>query len=115
LFSNFVCIGLNARSAADLGATLGAVAGPDDRDPWSMHVPVRGYAPSGDLVATLRGARILYVPRMGNRIVDTDVDKLMEAALRELENAGARIETGSDEFDWAKRAAYTMTRSYQRV
>lgn len=115
LFSNFVCLGLNARSAADLGAALGAVAGPDRRDPWSMHVPVRGYAPSGDPVATLRGARILYVPRMGNRIVDTDVDKLMEAALRELENAGARIETGSDEFDWAKRAAYTMTRSYQRV
>lgn len=115
LFSNFVCLGLNARSAADLGHFLGAVAGPDQRDPWSMRAPVRQYTPAEDPAAAVAGLRVLYFPRMGNELVDSDVESLMDAALRRLEGLGARVELGGDDFSWGRKTAFTMTRAYQRA
>lgn len=114
LFSNFVCLGLNARTAADLGAFLGVVAGPDRRDPWSTRAPASDYPPADDPLAAVAGTRLLYFPRMGNRLLDRDVESVMGAALGRLEGLGARVDLGDPEFDWCRKTAFTMMRAYQR-
>lgn len=83
-------VGPLARSAADAGALLGAIAGPDPRDPTTLHAPVPDYL--GGLLGSLTGVRI-GIDRAYN---ETDVDDAVIAALAEaravLEGQGAIVE-----------------------
>lgn len=83
-------VGPLARSAADAGALLGAIAGLDHRDPTTLAAPVPDYLAGLD--GGLAGVRI-GVDRAYN---ETDVDAAIVAALDEaravLEGQGAIVE-----------------------
>lgn len=115
LFSTFINLGLNARNADDLAVGLTAIAGPCADDPWTMNAPARDYRPSREPLAGLDGLRILVFKRMGNRLLDRDVERLLDGALQSLASAGARIEEGPEDFDWAKPTAFAAMRAYQRA
>ena len=114
-FSNFVYLGIAARTAADVGGMLSVMNGETPLDPWSIGHAQRSYSVAADRLAQLRGRRILHIPTMGNREVDHGVARLMEEALTMLRDAGAVVATFDEPFDWSKRTAFLMMRAYQRA
>lgn len=115
LFSTFINLGLNARTVDDLALALSAVAGPSTADPWSMNAPAHGYLPAAEPLARLDGLRIMVFGRMGNRLLDSGVEALLDGSLELLRAHGATVEEGPDDFDWAKPAAFAAMRAYQRA
>jgi aspartyl-tRNA(Asn)/glutamyl-tRNA(Gln) amidotransferase subunit A len=84
-------IGPMARSAWDCAAMLGVLAGYDASDPYAADVPVGDY--TSGLDGDLSGMR-LAVDRMHtiDKATDQAVVTAFDAALKELEGAGAQIE-----------------------
>jgi aspartyl-tRNA(Asn)/glutamyl-tRNA(Gln) amidotransferase subunit A len=115
LFSNFIYLGIAARTAADVALMLSVMNGESAKDPWSIGRPRREYRVAADPVAGLKGLRVLHIPTMGNPEVDHDVARLMAASLDRLRDAGAVVTVFDQPFDWAKRTAYVMMRAYQRA
>lgn len=115
LFSSFINLGLASRTAADLAAGLTATNGAWNDDPWSIAVPHTGFGVSGDPIRQLDGLRVLVFRRMGNRLVDRDVERLLDGHLAMLERHGATLADGPDDFDWAKPAQFAAMRAYQRA
>src|SRR5262249_31512893 len=69
------------------------IAGLDARDPWSRPEPA---ADPRDVA--VRGLRVGWLPRVGNRLVDPEVLAAAEAAVRHLEGEGARGELVGEDF-----------------
>jgi aspartyl-tRNA(Asn)/glutamyl-tRNA(Gln) amidotransferase subunit A len=93
LFASTSYIGPMTRTVAEAAACFDAIVGPDPRDPWSRPEP-RGDPRTVDV----RGLRIGWMPRVGNRLVDGETLAACEAAARHLERAGARVETLDEDF-----------------
>jgi aspartyl-tRNA(Asn)/glutamyl-tRNA(Gln) amidotransferase subunit A len=87
LFATTSYIGPMTRTVADAAACLDAIVGFDGRDPYSRPEPAQDRAD-----VDVRGLRIAWLPRAGNRLVDPDVLAACEAAVRHLEQAGARVD-----------------------
>jgi amidase len=82
-------VGAIARSAADTGAILAAIAGSDPHDPTASTLPVSDYA-----AATRRSAGALRVgidPRWNADDVDTDTQSALAAAIAVFADLGAEI------------------------
>ena len=93
LFSTTSYIGPMARSVAEVAACFDVIAGFDPRDPYSRPEPLddrRG--------GEVRGLRLGWLPRVGNRLVDPEVLASCEASVRHLEDRGARVETVEEDF-----------------
>ena len=88
LFSTTSYIGPMARTVAEASACFDAIVGFDPGDPYSRPEPL-----DDPRDVDLRGLRIGWLPRVGNRLVDPDVLKSCEAAVRHLEGRGAVVET----------------------
>jgi aspartyl-tRNA(Asn)/glutamyl-tRNA(Gln) amidotransferase subunit A len=88
LFSTTSYIGPMARSVAEATACFEVIVGFDPGDPYSRPEPLDDPR-DGDV----RGRRIGWLPRVGNRVVDPDVLASCEAAVRHLERRGAVVET----------------------
>lgn len=88
LFGNTSTIGPMARTVADARLMLRVIEGPDPRDPYAAALPPDP-APLG---ARLEGLRIGWAPRVGNRLLDAEVEALTTAAIRALEAMGAAVE-----------------------
>ena len=88
LFSTTSYIGPMARSVAEATACFDVIVGFDPGDPYSRPEPLDDPR-DGDV----RGRRIGWLPRVGNRVVDPDVLASCEAAVRHLERRGAVVET----------------------
>jgi amidase len=82
-------IGPMARSAADCGAILGAIAGADPNDPTAVQQPVPGYL--AGLSGSLRGTRIGVDRRWTSEGVDAAATKAFQEALRVAADLGAEI------------------------
>ncbi len=82
-------IGPMARSAADAGALLGAIAGADPLDPTATQDPVPDYLAGLD--RGVRGSRIGYDPAWNEAGVDDDTRKAVSATLDVLRALGAEI------------------------
>ena len=82
-------IGPIARSAADVGALLTAIAGSDVRDPTAALVPVPDYLAAASV--GLPGMRVGIDPRCDSDGVDLDTQAAMAAALQTFRDLGARI------------------------
>jgi aspartyl-tRNA(Asn)/glutamyl-tRNA(Gln) amidotransferase subunit A len=89
LFGNTSYIGPMARSVADARLVLRAIEGPDPRDPYAAGALPPDPPPLGD---RLDGLRIGWAPRVGNRLLDAEVEALSTAAVRALEAMGAAVE-----------------------
>jgi Asp-tRNA(Asn)/Glu-tRNA(Gln) amidotransferase A subunit family amidase len=106
----FSCRGPMARTFAEIAAGLDVVKGLSTRDLLSFDL-------AGSFVAAaaaprLDGVRILWSPTLGVATPDPDIVAVCEAALAQLEGAGARVvETTNDVFPdkpvvgWILRAA----------
>lgn len=82
-------VGPMARSAADAAALLGAIAGPDPRDPTAAQVPVPDYLER--LADGAAGLRIGVDPVWLADDVDAGTVAALEAAVRVLETQGASV------------------------
>jgi len=88
LFSSTSYIGPMARTVAEAAACFDVIAGFDAGDPYSRPEP-----PDDPRDVEVRGLRLGWLPRVGNRLVDPDVLASCEAAARHLEGRGAHVET----------------------
>jgi aspartyl-tRNA(Asn)/glutamyl-tRNA(Gln) amidotransferase subunit A len=93
LFSTTSYIGPLARTVGEVAACFDVIAGFDPRDPYSRPEPRD--EPRG---VEVRGLRLGWLPRVGNRLVDREVLASCEAAVRHLEGGGARVETVEEDF-----------------
>jgi amidase len=82
-------IGPMARTAADCGAMLGAIAGVDPKDPTSVPIDVPDYL-SG-LSGNLRGVTVGVDPRWTSEGVDAAANRAFADALRVTAELGAEI------------------------
>ena len=80
-------IGPMARSAADCGAILAAIAGIDDDDPTTLRAAVPDYLASLD--GDLRGLRVGFDEAFAGVDVDRQIGDAMHACVTVLEAAGA--------------------------
>src|SRR5215470_4282565 len=92
-FSGTSYIGPMARSVAEVEACFDLIAGFDPRDPYSRPEPA-----DDPRASEVRGLRIGWLPRVGNRLVDPEVLAATEAAVRHLEGLGAQVETVEQDF-----------------
>jgi len=82
------CVSVFALTAAQAGAVLEAIAGPDAADPYSRAAPAGWRALGGAVPPALRVA----APEAADLLFDTADDAaLFEAALRRLEEGGATV------------------------
>jgi aspartyl-tRNA(Asn)/glutamyl-tRNA(Gln) amidotransferase subunit A len=93
LFSTTSYIGPMARSVSETAACFDVIVGFDPGDPYSR--PERLDDPRD---VEVRGLRLGWLPRAGNRLVDQEVLAACEAALRHLESRGARVEIVEEDF-----------------
>ena len=93
LFSTTSYIGPMTRTVAEAAACLDAIVGFDAGDPYSRPEP--SHDPDDTAV---RGLRLGWLPRVGNRRVDADVLAACEAAVRHLEGQGAHVDTVEEDF-----------------
>lgn len=99
LFSSTSYIGPMARTVAEAAACFDVIVGFDAGDPYS-----RPELPDDRRGVEVRGLRLGWLPRVGNRLVDPDVLAASEAALRHLEGQGAHVETVEEDLAPFERA-----------
>jgi aspartyl-tRNA(Asn)/glutamyl-tRNA(Gln) amidotransferase subunit A len=93
VFSTVSYVGPMARTVADTAACFDAIVGFDPGDPYARPEPdvdVRE--------VDVRGLRIGWMPRVGNRLVDGDTLAACDGAVRHLERGGAHVETIEEDF-----------------
>jgi aspartyl-tRNA(Asn)/glutamyl-tRNA(Gln) amidotransferase subunit A len=93
LFASTSYIGPMARSVGEVAACFDVIVGFDPADPHSRPEPLDD--PRG---VEVRGLRLGWLPRVGNRLVDPEVLASCEAGVRHLEGRGARVETVEEDF-----------------
>ncbi|HTK89396.1 MAG TPA: amidase family protein [Verrucomicrobiae bacterium] len=93
LFSSTSYIGPMARTVAEVAACFDVIVGFDAADPYSRPEP-----PDDPRRVEVRGLRIGWLPRVGNRLVDSEVLAACEAVVRHLESQGARVDTVDEDF-----------------
>jgi Asp-tRNA(Asn)/Glu-tRNA(Gln) amidotransferase A subunit family amidase len=79
-----------ARTVRDAALLLGAMAGPDSRDPLTIDAAPEDYvaACEGDL----KGLRVVWSADLGYAAVDTEVRRVAEAAARRFAALGCQVE-----------------------
>ena len=99
-FGNNIFAGPLSRTITDAAVMHAAIAGPSDKDPWSLATTApRPLSPklSGE---DLSAVRIGYVERMANPRVAADVRANTRASLAAWEAMGATVEEVTDPIDW---------------
>src|SRR6266550_1382952 len=86
----FAHAGPLARSVADAAVMLGVMAGPDDRDPYSLPADGADYAAATK--RSVAGLRIAWSPDLGVFPIDPEVARVTREAVAAFEVAGARVE-----------------------
>jgi amidase len=82
-------VGTIARSAADAGAMLGVIAGPDRTDPTAAFDPVPDYLAAAE--GNAQGLRIGFDARWNCDGVDLATQQVLEGAIETLRALGAQI------------------------
>ena len=90
VFGSFTCLGMMARTVADVALGLNGMKGPDRRDPWSFGGSDAPLALPGDPLAALKGLKLRLVMRTVNDWVDPDVEAAVRDAVARLVDAGAK-------------------------
>ena len=92
-------LGPMTRTVADAALMLEVMAGPHPLDHTSCEAPPDKY--SEKLRAGIAGKRIAYSPDLGHARVDPEIASLVQAAVRQFEAMGARVEQVTPP-PWAK-------------
>lgn len=100
VFGLLAYVGPMARSVADAGLMLQAMAGPDASDPHSLGRDLNGLAEAANTPPRdLKGLKIGWRTRMGNERVDPETLAAFEASLKTLESLGADLIERDDPFE----------------
>lgn len=83
-------VGPMTRTVADAALMLEAMAGPDERDAWSLAAPAEKFVEHVD--KGVSGLRVAYSPDFGYLRVDNEVANLARDAARVFEDLGCRVE-----------------------
>ncbi len=83
-------VGPITRTVADGALMLQAMAGPDDRDPWSLEGTPDHYVARLD--EGIKGFKVAYSPDLGCLRVDTEVRDAVAQAARAFEELGCSVE-----------------------
>lgn len=108
-FANNTYAGPLARSVTDAAVMHAIIAGPSDKDPWSLG----GAAVTRPLSPSLMGEdlsalRVGYIPRCANPRVAADVAANTRAALDAWAAMGAVVEEVADAIDWIEYEGRVM-------
>ena len=94
------------RTVADAALFLGALAGPDPRDPTTIDSPPEDYAAAvAQPLEALRGLRVAWSVDLGYAAVDPEVRRLATAAAEQFRDFGCEIETVNPGWDDQREAA----------
>jgi len=85
------------RTVRDAALLLGAMAGPDPRDPLSIDGPREDYLAACE--GGVRGLRVAWSADLGYAPVDPEVRRLTEAAARRFELLGCHVEAADPGWD----------------
>lgn len=88
-FGNISYITPMTRTVLDTALMLGAMAGPDPRDPLTVARPQPGFAAAASAEGGLDGTRIAWRPRLGNATVAAEVLTACQAAMDTFAALGA--------------------------
>src|SRR5690606_33756622 len=117
--TNFITLGLAARTVADLAVGLQVIAGPAPEDPWSRGVQPPDYlAPlrQGDNpLSGLRGRRVLVIEKMGNARISAGMGAALERTAGLLQEAGAVVRWHPEPVNNGRQLLVTMMRAYQNI
>jgi aspartyl-tRNA(Asn)/glutamyl-tRNA(Gln) amidotransferase subunit A len=97
LWNNRTHAGPLARTVRDGALLLGAMAGPDPRDPLSIDGAPEDYMAACD--GGVRGLRVAWSADLGYAPVDPEVRRLTEAAARRFEDLGCHVEAADPGWD----------------
>lgn len=103
-------IGPLARSVADIGLGLDAMAGFDARDPLTRPVAAASYRNAAERPS--RPRRFAYSCDLGVAVVSNQVQEIVGAAVEKLEKAGPSVETASPDLT-ACHDAFRPLRAFQ--
>jgi Asp-tRNA(Asn)/Glu-tRNA(Gln) amidotransferase A subunit family amidase len=88
------------RTVADAALLLGAIAGPDPRDPTSIDAPPEDYAAAiARPFDALQGLRVAWSVDFGYAPVDQEVRRLTTAAAQRFEAFGCKVEAVTPDWD----------------
>ena len=91
---------------ADAALLLGALAGPDARDPLSIDAPPEDYAAAvRDPLPALRGLRVAWSADFGYAALDPEVRRLTTSAAERFASLGAHVESVDPGWDDPREAA----------
>ena len=93
LFSTVSYIGPITRTVAEAAVCLDAIVGADPGDPYARPEPA-----VDPREVDVRGLRLGWLPRVGNRLVDAETLAACEGAVRHLERQGAQVELVEEDF-----------------
>lgn len=99
VFGLLAYLGPIARTVADAGLMLDAMAGPDGSDPHSLGREIQGLTAAAAAPADISGLRIGYRATMGNRHIDPETRAAFDASLKILESLGAILIERDDPFE----------------
>lgn len=105
LFAANSYVGPLARDVADTQLLFESIVGPDAGDPYGQIA-----SPPSRTAETLKGVRIAWLPRCGNRL-DPEVEVATAAAVRRMEALGAAVETVELDFVSLEPAFLVMLQS----
>jgi aspartyl-tRNA(Asn)/glutamyl-tRNA(Gln) amidotransferase subunit A len=83
-------VGPLTRTVGDAALMLQAMAGPDERDGWSLEAPPEDFI--GALDQGVAGLRVAFSPDLGHLRVDPEVAALVRAAATAFEDLGCHVE-----------------------
>ncbi|AVO38280.1 amidase [Pukyongiella litopenaei] len=104
-FFGYAAAGPLSRTVEDAALMVGALAGPDPLDPWSLAAPPPIATLTG---ATLYGLRVGFIERFHNRLLSTEVAANTRAVLDALTARGAHVEEVTDKIDWIEYEGRVM-------
>lgn len=94
------------RTVADAALFLGALAGPDPRDPTTIDCPPEDYAAAvAQPLEALRGLRVAWSVDLGYAAVDPEVRRLATAAAERFSDFGCEVEAVNPGWDDQREAA----------
>jgi aspartyl-tRNA(Asn)/glutamyl-tRNA(Gln) amidotransferase subunit A len=106
VFNNLAYFGPMTRTVDDAALMLSVMAGADPSDPHALRLPPFEVPARRD---RLDGLKLAWAPRLGNKVVAADVLAETEAAVKELEAAGATVELLEEAFENSEPMWRVMT------
>jgi aspartyl-tRNA(Asn)/glutamyl-tRNA(Gln) amidotransferase subunit A len=112
-FGNISYVSPIARTVADCALMLDVMAGPDASDPQTLNRPRGDYLTAALAAGDLRGVRIAWRPRLGNRKVAAETLRLCESAAQAFAELGAEVREVPDDFRNAEDLWLIVNGSYR--